>query len=75
MTGRYPEAVDVAIVGSGPAGAAYARILSERAPGASIAVFEVGPTVTNPPASSRKVATKSPALAAELSQSRFPVAA
>lgn len=46
---RYPDAVDVAIVGSGPTGAAYARILSERAPGASIAMFEVGPTVSNPP--------------------------
>jgi 2-polyprenyl-6-methoxyphenol hydroxylase-like FAD-dependent oxidoreductase len=33
MSGRdYPDAVDVAIVGSGPTGAAYARILSERAP-------------------------------------------
>ena len=49
MTGRYPESVDVAIVGSGPAGAAYARILSETSPGATIAMFEVGPTVTNPP--------------------------
>lgn len=49
MTGRYPEAVDVAIVGSGPAGAAYARVLSERSPGATIALFEVGPTVTTPP--------------------------
>lgn len=46
---RYPAAVDVAIVGSGPAGATYARILSERAPGASIAMFEVGPTVSDPP--------------------------
>jgi len=46
---RYPESVDVAIVGSGPTGAAYARILSERAPGATIAMFEVGPTVSNPP--------------------------
>ncbi|MET0862484.1 MAG: GMC oxidoreductase [Microbacterium sp.] len=45
----YPASVDVAIVGSGPAGAAYARILSERAPDASIAMFEVGPTVSNPP--------------------------
>ena len=35
------------------------------------AIFEVA----NPPASSRKVATKSPAFAAEVSQSRFPVAA
>lgn len=46
---RYPEAVDVAVVGSGPTGAAYARILSEEAPGLSIAMFEVGPTVSDPP--------------------------
>lgn len=46
---RYPGQVDVAIVGSGPSGAAYARILSERAPDASIAMFEVGPTVSDPP--------------------------
>ncbi|MGN6206634.1 GMC oxidoreductase [Humibacter sp.] len=48
---RYPESVDVAIVGSGPTGAAYARILSERAPNATIAMFEVGPTVSSPPGS------------------------
>ena len=46
---RYPAEVDVAIVGSGPTGAAYARILSEQAPDASIAMFEVGPTVSSPP--------------------------
>ncbi|MBW9109291.1 GMC oxidoreductase [Microbacterium ureisolvens] len=46
---RYPDAVDVAIVGSGPTGAAYARILSEQAPGATIAMFEVGPTISDPP--------------------------
>lgn len=46
---RYPQSVDVAIVGSGPAGATYARILSEQAPDATIAMFEVGPTVSNPP--------------------------
>ena len=45
----YPAVVDVAIVGSGPAGATYARILSEQAPDATIAMFEVGPTVSNPP--------------------------
>ena len=45
----YPDRVDVAIIGSGPAGAAYARILSERSPGASIALFEVGPTISDPP--------------------------
>jgi choline dehydrogenase-like flavoprotein len=51
MTGvrAYPDAVDVVIVGSGPTGAAYARILSERAPAASIVMFEVGPTVSDPP--------------------------
>ncbi|WP_435582266.1 GMC oxidoreductase [Amycolatopsis thermoflava] len=46
---RYPRRVDVAIVGSGPAGAAYARILSEQAPHATIAVFEAGPVVSDPP--------------------------
>ncbi|MFE4468602.1 GMC oxidoreductase [Leifsonia sp. NPDC056824] len=46
---RYPDAVDVVIVGSGPTGAAYARILSEEAPGATVALFEVGPTVSDPP--------------------------
>lgn len=49
MSGRYPASVDVAIVGSGPTGAAYARILSEEAPHATIAMFEVGPTVSDPP--------------------------
>ena len=49
MTARqYPDAVDVAIVGSGPTGSAYARILSEEAPGLTIAMFEVGPTVSEP---------------------------
>lgn len=46
---RYPVTVDVAIVGSGPTGAAYARILSEEAPGLTIAMFEAGPTVSDPP--------------------------
>ncbi|KRB36572.1 GMC oxidoreductase [Microbacterium sp. Root180] len=46
---RYPAEVDVAIVGSGPAGATYARILTEQAPDAVIAMFEVGPTVSDPP--------------------------
>lgn len=48
MSSRYPDDVDVVIVGSGPTGSAYARILTERAPEASIAMFEVGPTVTDP---------------------------
>ncbi|WP_458780464.1 GMC oxidoreductase [Arthrobacter sp. D3-16] len=46
---RYPARVDVAIVGSGPTASAYARILSEEAPGTTIAMFEVGPTVSSPP--------------------------
>ncbi|MDQ1052172.1 choline dehydrogenase-like flavoprotein [Arthrobacter sp. SORGH_AS 212] len=47
----YPAVVDVAIIGSGPAGAAYARILSELSPQASIAIFEAGPTISDPPGS------------------------
>ncbi|MXS75908.1 choline dehydrogenase [Microbacterium sp. CSI-V] len=50
MSGRqYPASVDVAIVGSGPTGAAYARVISERAPDLTVAMFEVGPTVSDPP--------------------------
>lgn len=44
----YPAAVDVAIIGSGPTGSAYARILTEEAPAATIAMFEAGPTVSTP---------------------------
>ena len=49
MTRHIPAEVDVAIVGSGPTGAAYARILSEECPTARIALFEVGPLISNPP--------------------------
>jgi choline dehydrogenase-like flavoprotein len=49
MSSRVPESVDVAIVGSGPTGAAYARILSEQRPDAVIAVFEAGPVISDPP--------------------------
>jgi choline dehydrogenase-like flavoprotein len=49
MTRAFPSSVDVAIVGSGPTGAAYARILSEQAPGATIALFEAGPVLSDPP--------------------------
>jgi pyranose oxidase len=49
MSRTFPSSVDVAIVGSGPTGAAYARVLSERAPGATVAVFEAGPVLTDPP--------------------------
>lgn len=40
---------DVVIVGTGPAGAAYARILSEERPDLSIVQFDVGPLVSDPP--------------------------
>ncbi|HEY8306082.1 MAG TPA: GMC oxidoreductase [Lapillicoccus sp.] len=49
MTRTFPDLVDVAIVGSGPCGAAYARILSERCPSATVATFEVGPLLADPP--------------------------
>jgi choline dehydrogenase-like flavoprotein len=49
MSHRFPARVDVAIVGSGPAGATYARVLSELAPRLTIATFEVGPLVSDPP--------------------------
>ncbi|WP_106403260.1 GMC oxidoreductase [Actinocorallia populi] len=49
MTRTFPDTVDVAIVGSGPCGAAYARILSERCPDATVAAFEVGPLLADPP--------------------------
>ncbi len=49
MSSRVPESVDVAIVGSGPTGATYARILSELRPDAVIAVFEAGPVISDPP--------------------------
>lgn len=51
MTRVFPTAVDVVIVGSGPAGSTYARVLSEHSPDATIAMFEVGPTVSDPPGS------------------------
>jgi choline dehydrogenase-like flavoprotein len=49
MTRTFPSSVDVAIVGSGPTGAAYARILSESCPAAVVATFEVGPLLADPP--------------------------
>jgi choline dehydrogenase-like flavoprotein len=49
MSRNFPTEVDVAIVGSGPTGAAYARILSEQAPGRTIAMFEAGPQLADPP--------------------------
>jgi len=69
---RYPDAVDVAIVGSGPTGAAYARILSEEAPGLTIAMFEVGPTVSEPAGSHVKNIVDPDARAAAQRRSEGP---
>lgn len=49
MTRAFPAHVDVAVVGSGPCGAAYARILSEQRPDLSLATFEAGPLLADPP--------------------------
>ncbi|SFT07867.1 GMC oxidoreductase [Saccharopolyspora flava] len=49
MTRTFPERVDVAIVGSGPCGAAVARVLSERRPDLRVATFEAGPLLADPP--------------------------
>ncbi|MPY55635.1 GMC oxidoreductase [Streptomyces spongiae] len=51
MTRTFPQHVDVAVVGSGPCGAAYVRILSEQRPDLSIATFEAGPLLADPPGS------------------------
>ncbi|GAB2844972.1 GMC oxidoreductase [Microbacterium insulae] len=69
---RYPDQVDVAIVGSGPTGAAYARILSEEAPAAVVAMFEVGPTVSDPPGAHVKNITDPEARAAAQRASEGP---
>jgi choline dehydrogenase-like flavoprotein len=41
--GRSIEHVDVLIIGSGPAGSAYARTIGDARPGATILMVEVGP--------------------------------
>jgi choline dehydrogenase-like flavoprotein len=42
-----PESVDVVIVGSGPAGSAYARVIGDALPHATILMVEVGPKVSD----------------------------
>jgi choline dehydrogenase-like flavoprotein len=41
--------VDVAIVGSGPAGSTYARLICDRLPDARVLLIEAGPVVSQPP--------------------------
>lgn len=54
MTSQQPDDVrdryDVVIVGSGPAGATYARLVKELRPHARVLMIEAGPVVSNPPA-------------------------
>jgi len=42
----------IAVVGSGPIGAAYARVLLENLPTARVIMFEAGPQVTERPGES-----------------------
>ncbi|MFY9927990.1 MAG: GMC oxidoreductase [Streptosporangiaceae bacterium] len=44
-----PEAPDVLVVGSGPAGAAYVRLLTQARPDLDVLVVDAGPVVTEPP--------------------------
>lgn len=47
-----PQSPTIAVVGSGPIGSAYARVLLENLPDARVVMFEAGPTVSDPPGSS-----------------------
>ena len=40
---------DVLVVGSGPVGAAYVRLLTEARPDLDVLVVEAGPVVSDPP--------------------------
>jgi choline dehydrogenase-like flavoprotein len=72
---RLPTSVDVAIVGSGPTGAAYARVLSELRPDLEIATFEVGPALTEPPGAHVKSIVDDQARTDAQRRSEGPVAA
>jgi choline dehydrogenase-like flavoprotein len=46
---EFSEDVDVVIVGSGPTGATYARVVTDARPRARVLVVEAGPVVAQPP--------------------------
>ena len=46
---EFTEDVDVVIVGSGPMGATYARVVTDARPGARVLLVEAGPVVADPP--------------------------
>ena len=46
---EFSEFADVVIVGSGPAGSTYARIIANEWPAARILMLEAGPVVSDPP--------------------------
>lgn len=46
---EFTEDVDVVIVGSGPTGATYARVVTDARPHARVLVVEAGPVVADPP--------------------------
>ncbi|HUO35359.1 MAG TPA: GMC oxidoreductase [Candidatus Acidoferrum sp.] len=45
----FVEDHDVAIIGSGPMGATYARVVCDKLPDAKVLLVEAGPVVANPP--------------------------
>ena len=49
MPTTYSEEVDVLIVGSGPTGATYARVINDMRPKAKILMIDAGPIITDPP--------------------------
>jgi 2-polyprenyl-6-methoxyphenol hydroxylase-like FAD-dependent oxidoreductase len=49
MGGVPEQSTDVLVVGSGPVGATFARLIMERHPTASVTMVEIGPTLSDPP--------------------------
>ena len=49
LSGYARRDVDVVIVGSGPAGSTYARMISDQAPHATVLLVDAGPAITTPP--------------------------